>query len=213
MKLCEYAGCNNISKIIFSSSGGTIYGESSSEINYESNLERPINFYGYTKLLNEQALRLLSLKYSFQSISLRISNPYGPGQLSKSGQGFVAAAMSSLFSFKPLRIWGDGLTVRDFIYIDDVASAFISSVKYDGTNLIANISSSVGYSLLDICEAINKISSRELDIVFEPSRVFDVSKNVLSNIVAQNFLDWTPKVGMDLGLAETYSWWRGFNGN
>lgn len=208
LQLCEYAGKRGISKIIFCSSGGTIYGESISEINFETDLERPINFYGFSKLLNEQALRLLSFQYNFQSVALRLSNPFGPRQFAKEGQGFIAAAMSSLFENKQLKIWGDGRIVRDFIYIDDVVQAFISALNYEGGNIIANIGTSIGYSLLDVCSTITEVSGRSLDLAFESSRSVDVSRNVLSNRVARDLLFWQPQVDFKSGIFDTYVWWK-----
>lgn len=207
VQLCDFFTKSGVSKIIFSSSGGTVYGKSANEFNDEFDIERPQNFYGLTKLINEQALRVLSGLSGLQSIILRISNPYGPHQFSRRGQGFIAAAMETLFNKNELVIWGNGSIIRDFIYIDDVVDAFIACISSATNSQILNISSGVGSSLSKICSIIENVSQRKLNIVYRDTRQCDLDKNVLSNSLAFRNIGWHPRFSIEDGIANTYNWW------
>lgn len=204
-ELCQSEG---VRTLVFSSSGGTVYGIDSLAPLKEDAPTRPKNAYGVSKLMIEHYLRILASLRDIRTVSLRISNPYGPGQLATRGQGFVAAAMRHAYSGETLSIWGDGSTVRDFIYVDDLARAIAHAIAYSGDKHVMNIGSGVGQSLLEIIRKIETATGHPVRVVFESSRPIDVAHNVLDIGLSQQELGWSPSTSIDEGLALTAAWWK-----
>jgi UDP-glucose 4-epimerase len=203
-EICATAGCQ---QFIFASSGGTVYGSSALEQIPETHQCSPISSYGVSKLSIELYLAVLSRNTKMDTLSLRLSNPYGPEQIVKRNQGFVAAAMSAVFNDDILSIWGDGSVTRDYIYIDDVAEAFVAACIHEPITDTINIGSGIGVSLLELCKAINNSTNKLLSLKFEPARTVDIPRNVLSTQYAKNTLKWTSKIKLEEGLQLTAEWW------
>lgn len=208
VKAAEIAKSMGVKKFVFASSGGTVYGIDSDEPIKEVDQTRPRNAYGVSKLAIENYLLVLSHLFEIQTISLRISNPYGQYQKANHGQGFVAAAMSAAFKSQPLTIWGDGSVIRDFVYVDDVAEAFIKAHEYSGHSTCFNIGSGVGRSLLEIVELVEEKSGKKIKVEFSPGRKVDASKCILDINRASQLLNWSPKCGLAAGVTRTADWWR-----
>jgi UDP-glucose 4-epimerase len=206
--VAELCAASSVKRFVFASSGGTVYGATGSAPIDENVLPEPINSYGLAKLIAEHGLRLVERRTSMQTIALRISNPYGPGQRVKAGQGFIAAACQAVMGGGPLTIWGDGATIRDFVHINDVADAFVQSLCASAPPAVCNIGSGHGISLLDVCREIERLGSPEIAIDFQRGRSVDIPANVLAIDRAAQHLGWTPKIGFAAGLAETLDWWR-----
>jgi len=204
-ELCDAQGVGNF---IFSSSGGTVYGLDSTQPLRETDHTRPKNAYGVSKLAVENYLRVLSSLRSMRCLSLRISNPFGAGQIARRGQGFIAAAMEHAFTGEPLTIWGDGSTVRDFVHLPDVADALVRATRYKGGHAVINIGSGRGHSLLEIVSKVEATTGRKIDLKLEPDRPIDVLVNILDVSLAAQELDWRPAPTLDEGLAATARWWR-----
>ncbi len=205
---CEKVG---VGRFIFASSGGTVYGDSSKQPLAESCRTVPRNAYGASKLSIENYLRIIRLNKSMSTVSLRISNPYGEGQRALRNQGFIAAAMEALIFSKPMTIWGDGLVERDFIYVGDVARAFVLACMAESPPDVINIGFGQAHSLLNVMKHIENILGVSALIKFEPGRSIDVYKNVLDISLAQKSLGWRPKVSIVDGLSQTAAWWRDFS--
>jgi len=208
VRVAEICAGLGVQQFIFASSGGTVYGLSGQHPTSEDAPTFPTNAYGYTKLMVEHALRLIAGKTAMKSVVLRITNPYGPGQIVKQSQGFIAAAIGAVTSGAPLPIWGDGSTIRDFIYVGDVARAFAQALTYEGGYLAVNISSGEGASLLQICEELGRIAGRKVDTRFEPARRIDLPVSILSNELALKELAWAPETTLEDGLRMTLEWWQ-----
>ncbi|MEM9048132.1 MAG: NAD-dependent epimerase/dehydratase family protein [Pseudomonadota bacterium] len=203
-ELSQEAGVQNF---VFASSGGTVYGIDSPTPISEEATTRPRNAYGVSKLAIEHYLRLLRDLRGMRTLSLRISNPYGAGQNANSGQGFVAMAMRKAYGGEPMTIWGDGKTVRDFLYVRDLARAVVTACDYVGDATAMNLGSGLGYSLLEVAAMVEKATGRRLKLRFEPNRRIDVAKNVLDISLAFQELGWQPRVAIETGLAQTAEWW------
>lgn len=178
VKLCDWIK-DTEAKLIFLSSGGTVYGKQDRFPIKEDALPRPINHYGNVKLCIENALRVYHIQSDAKYLVVRISNPYGPGQDSAKGVGFIDAAVRRAIKGEPVEIWGDGSVVRDYIYIDDVCKVLarlgLEECAYD----TVNISSGKGISLREIVDIINEIVP--LEVVYKPSRTVDSDINYLDN--------------------------------
>ena len=167
-------------KVIFLSSGGTVYGIQEEQPIKESSLANPINHYGSVKLCIETVLKTFNKQSHSNMIIARISNPYGPGQDFNKGVGFIDAALKKTLNHEQIEIWGDGSVVRDYIYIEDVCEMIGSLINYDGNEEVFNVSSNQGISLNDV---ISKMKEYGLapDVVYKDARSVDVAKVVLDN--------------------------------
>lgn len=203
-RLCEFFAKKNVKKIIFASSGGTVYGDIQRNSFSESHQERPSSNYGITKFINEHVLRKINIETGIETIALRISNPYGPGQRVARAHGFITYALNSLIESKKFVIWGDGTIIRDFIYIDDLVEAFVRAIKAVGVTGNINISSGKGYSLNEIIGIIERVAERKLMISYENPRGFDLQSTVLDNKRALYLLGWAPKVKISEGIRRAY---------
>lgn len=209
--IAELCAAEGVRRFLFTSSGGTVYGLTDGRPVAEARLPDPIGTYGLSKLVAEQALRLVGRRTGLEVVSLRVSNPYGPEQQVKGGQGFVAAACRALVSSEPLVIWGDGSTIRDFVYVEDVAEAYAAALRPRTPPGVYNIGSGEGTSLLDLCRRLEAAAAGRLDIDFQTGRSVDIPTIVLSIAKAASDLGWRPKVGLDDGLMRTIAWWNGYS--
>lgn len=207
MRIAELAHQAGAGSFVFASSGGTVYGLDSPTAIPETAATQPRNAYGVSKLAIEHYLRVLRDLRGLRTLSLRLSNPYGIGQSASSGQGFVAMAMRRAFSGEPMAIWGDGHAVRDFVFVEDVADAFVRAAAYEGPLSVLNIGSGLGYSLLEVARLVETATGRRLQLRFEPNRPIDVKKNVLDIALAVTELGWQPQTPIEAGLAVTADWW------
>lgn len=167
-------------KLIFLSSGGTVYGDQKKQPIDETRLAVPINHYGTVKLCIENVMRTFNTQAHCNMLIARISNPYGPGQDYTKGVGFIDAAIKKALNGESIEVWGDGDTIRDYIYIDDVCDMIFTLSKYDGKEEIFNISSGKGLSLNEILREIRNLNLN-INVRYTPSRNVDVKSIVLDN--------------------------------
>ena len=206
IKLLEACRLNDVKKIIFVSSGGTIYGDADILPTPESYPEQPICAYGVSKLAIEKYLNLYEHLYGLKSIILRVSNPYGPYQFGEKKQGVIGTFISKSLAHEPIEIWGTGTVIRDYIYVEDVAQALMKAAIYTGDKRIFNIGSGKGVTLKDIINVISKSSGKEIVKIYKDSRVVDVQKSILDCSLAYEELNWSPKYNLDSGITKTLSW-------
>lgn len=204
-EIAQQAGCRSF---VFASSGGTVYGLDSPTAIPETAPTCPRSAYGVSKLAIEHYLRILRELRGFRTISLRISNPYGVGQNASNNQGFIAMAMRRLYAGETLQIWGDGQNVRDFIYVQDLAEAFVRAAEYMGEHHVINIGSGLGYTLSEIVQLVEKVAGRRLQTDYGAAKGYDVRKNVLDISLALRELGWAPRTSIEQGLRETALWWE-----
>ena len=195
-----------IKKLIFASSGGTVYGPPLRTPIDEDHPTNPTTSYGITKLMIEKYLLLEKLLHGLQPTILRVANPYGERQRVEHAQGVVAAFLKSALTGTPIEIWGDGTVTRDYLHIADVAAAFNSAVKYKGDDSVFNIGSGTGLTLNQLASILSTKLGKKLEVVYKPGRNFDVRSNVLSCKRAERELDWQPKISMEDGISRTLTW-------
>lgn len=198
-----------IKKLIFSSSGGTVYGQPIYTPIDEEHPTNPTTSYGITKLTIEKYLLLEKLLKGLKPIILRIANPYGERQRVEYAQGVVAAFLNCALSGQPIEIWGDGSVVRDYLHVDDVARAFAAALQHQGDSCVFNIGSGCGTSLNELVAILSGLLGRDLEVTHKPGRQFDVKSNVLCCRRAQEHLPWQPQISMTEGLRRTVDWLRG----
>lgn len=179
VKLCSYIQEMG-NKLIFLSSGGTVYGNQEIQPISEEAIPRPINHYGNLKLCIENTIRTFNYQLHKKMLIARISNPYGPGQDYHKGVGFIDAVLKRAINGERVEIWGDGNVVRDYIYIDDVCRMLYALVNYQGDQDIFNISSNTATSQNDVLQIIKKLLP-ELEVAYFPARSVDAHKIMLDN--------------------------------
>ena len=196
----------DLKKIIFASSGGTVYGIPQEIPIKESHPTDPISSYGITKLAIEKYLHLYWTLYGIEYCVLRISNAYGARQPITQTQGAIAAFLGKAVRKEEIIIWGDGSVLRDYVYASDIANAFLQAALYQGDLKVFNIGSGSGHSLNDIIGAIENIIHIPLRIKYLPRCSFDVPINVLYISRARSSLGWEPKVLLEEGILSAYKW-------
>ncbi len=179
VKLCSYIQERG-NKLIFLSSGGTVYGNQEIQPISEEAIPRPINHYGNLKLCIENTIRTFNYQLHKKMLIARISNPYGPGQDYHKGVGFIDAVLKRAINGERVEIWGDGNVVRDYIYIDDVCRMLYALVNYQGDQDVFNISSNTATSQNDVLQIIKKLLP-ELEVAYFPARSVDAHKIMLDN--------------------------------
>lgn len=192
-----------VKKVIFVSSGGTVYGKTLSIPIKEAAPTDPTCSYGITKLAIEKYLSLFELLHGLEFVAFRLANPFGEKQRS-GAQGAITAFMQRIATGQPIEIWGDGSIVRDYIYIDDVIDALIRGLQYKGQSRIFNVGSGEGRSLNEIIETLRLITGRAFEVAYTASRSLDVPRNVLDISLAKQELGWKPKTEWEDGLRKTW---------
>jgi len=204
MDACHETG---VRRFVFASSGGTVYGRADRTPMDEEHPERPLNSYGIVKLATEKYLSLYAMLGRLDPIVLRPANPFGPGQYPLGSQGAVAVALGCIRDQRPFQLWGDGSVVRDYLFIDDLARAFLAAVEApQGTPRVFNIGSGTGRSLSDILEACRRVTGRPLAVERLAGRPIDTPVNVLDCARARTHLGWAPSVSLEDGLERTWRW-------
>lgn len=210
LRLLDVAKDYGVRKVVFTSSGGTVYGVPTTIPIVESARTQPISAYGVGKLAIEKYLHLYKHLYGLDFLALRVANPYGPRQDFTKAQGLVASVMHRTLTGAPIEVWGDGEVVRDFIHVDDVAAALCAAATYQGSETVMNIGSGRGFSVLEVIADVADAAGVERPVItWRPGRPADVPINVLDIELAGRELGWRPEIDWRPGLIQTADWMRG----
>ena len=192
-------------RMLLLSSGGTVYGPPASAPYVESDAPSPSNKYGEYKLAEERIV----LDAIADSVVLRVSNAYGPGQRGARGQGVLAVWMRSLLAGEPIRIHGSGAVARDYVYVDDVAEAVAAAVGCERPPRVVNVGSGRATSLDELAATFAKVTGDvEVRIERLPSRGVDAPSTWLDVGLATSQLDWRAGVDLEEGLTAMWEWMR-----
>lgn len=191
-------------KFVYFSSGGTVYGNNSHEKFIETDLREPISYYGLSKQIIEDSILFEHRRGNLRYLIIRPSNPFGPGQSLNGVQGLVAVAIGKILAHEPIVIWGDGSSVRDYIYIDDLVNTTFELIHKEIENEILNIGSGIGYSINDILSCLKNIVGEKLNVKYETSRSVDVSSVVLDISKLQSFVQ-TNSTSIEEGIQMFYN--------
>lgn len=200
----EVAGC---SRLVYLSSGGTVYGDTDDAQVSEDAPTRPISSYGIVKHAIERFLLMYERTGNLKPTILRASNPYGARQGKLGLQGLVSTAISRIDSGLPLDIWGDGSAVRDYIYIDDLIELMLKAGLSAETG-IYNAGSGKGATVSEVISEVGKALGARADVRHGPARRFDVARVVLNVQRASRTFDWQPKTSLRDGVRATVDAWR-----
>jgi UDP-glucose 4-epimerase len=196
-------------RLLFLSSGGTLYGDRS-EPAHEDDPLRPRSYHAAGKIAAEYFIHAWADQYDGDAIILRPSNVYGPGQAPKRGFGIIATAFEHVLSDTPLTILGDGHSVRDFLYVEDLVDAIRKALdaRMPAGVHACNLSSGVALQLNELLDRIDRVTGKPLQRVLQPARAIDIRSIALDNTRARTLLDWSPTVALDDGLQRSWEWRR-----
>lgn len=207
--LIKIASEYNLKRFVLLSTGGAVYGNATYLPIDEFHLTNPVSPYGITKLSTEKYALLFHYLNQLPVIIIRPGNPYGPNQLGNLGQGFVASAMFALLNSKQVNIFGEFGTIRDYIFIDDLASGVVAALDKGVVGEVYNIGTGIGLNNREVLDAIVNLpiaSNYPLNLLITPLRPFDVAENVLSSAKLTYVSGWRPKVSFNEGLKITWAW-------
>ena len=189
-------------KVVFSSTGGAIYGECDGPAD-EDHARDPLAPYGVSKLAGEEYIAAYGRLYGSQHVSLRYANVYGPRQDPHGEAGVVAIFMNRLAEGGTPRIFGDGTQTRDYVYVGDVVDATLAAVAHAGG--VLNVGTGVETSVLHLYERIRRVTGIERDAEFAEPRPGELQRSVLDASRARQELGWEPQHSLDEGLAATWA--------
>lgn len=218
IELLEKARDNNVKKVVFLSSGGTVYGDYPHlELLNEDLNSYPLNHYGIMKLTIEKILLMFNQLHGMENVILRVANPYGPGQDPEKKIGAVSVFLDNILKRNSLTLYGDGSTVRDYIEVSDVCEAVLCAINYRPVKTLIhpvfNVGTGVGTSIIDIIRTIESLTGVTAEIKYEKMRGIDVSKNVLDPRRSREYLNFGYKINLAEGIKILLNKWASSDGN
>lgn len=165
VKIIEVCVKNRIKKFVYISSGGTVYGEGGMR---EDDVALPVSPYGISKLATERYLAYFKIKYGLVYIVYRLSNPYGPRQVTKHNQGAIPRFMHQISAGEPITMYGDGTSTRDYIFIEDASRLIAHTFSQDANHEIYNLGSGKQTSLMDIVSTLETVCGVKAKILHIP---------------------------------------------
>src|SRR3954468_7862400 len=202
-------------RIVFTSTGGVLYGDFNTPPNAEIYPKDPESPYAISKLSTEYYLAYYGRVHGLDAVAVRFGNVYGPRQDPHGEAGVVAIFCGRILSGRPLTIFGDGLQTRDYVYVGDVARAvWLAATKPlpDKGRLDArafNVGTGVGTPVLDIAKKLQQAARSDVPIEFAPHRPGEQQESFVNVDKAKAVLGWKPEVGLPDGLAKSYEWFAG----
>jgi UDP-glucose 4-epimerase len=205
VRLLEVMRSAGVRKMIYLSSGGTVYGVPQTDPVTENHPLNPISSYGIVKIAIENYLFMEQALHGLQPVVLRASNPYGPRQGHTGIQGLIGTHLWRLARKEQIEVWGDGSVVRDFLHVKDLAALCLRALQADITGIF-NAGSGEGASVAEVVEKICATVGGDVTPLYKPGRNFDVPRVVLDVTKAEAELGWQRQIPLEAGLAETWAW-------
>jgi UDP-glucose 4-epimerase len=197
-----------VRRLLYISSGGTVYGLPRTNPIDESHPTDPISSYGITKLAIEKYVSMYAEMSGIDYCLVRPSNVYGVGQRLHIGQGVIGVLADRALRGLPLEVWGTGESLRDYLYVEDFVTAIMALLGYRGAERVFNISSGRGHSVLDIIAALREQLGFMPEVSYKSARGFDVAVNVLDSTRLHAATGWSPRTGLKEGIGHTIEWIR-----
>ncbi len=199
---------HSVKKVIFSSTGGALYGEPDIVPAAEDHPVRPLSPYGTSKFCFEQYLGTFQRTFGLDYTVLRYANIYGPRQDFHAEEGRVVAIFAGrMLENKPVTIDGDGDQSRDMLHVGDVAVANIAALEKGGSGTF-HISTAVPVSVNDLFRKLTLLTGYRLEARYGPARKGDVYRIALDNQRAREVLGWQPAISLEEGLRSTVDYFR-----
>lgn len=193
-------------RLLFLSSGGTVYGVPTAVPLGEDSPQWPVSAYGVDKLALERTLHAHHHVHGLDYRIARVSNPFGPYQVPGRGQGVVAKMVDCARTGTPFPMMGDGGVIRDYFAVDDLSEALWRLARMEGPERVFNVGSGVGRSVKEMLTLVEQATGRRLTVAPLPPRPQDAPANILDISRARRVLGWQPAVPLEEGLRRTLAW-------
>lgn len=201
-------------RVVFTSTGGAIYGDLNTPPNIETYPKDPDSPYAISKLSAELYLAYYGRIHNMDSTAVRFSNVYGPRQDPHGEAGVVAIFCGRILANRELTVFGDGLQTRDYVYVGDVARAVHLAAtrplpergRVDSRAF--NIGTGKGTTVIEVARLLQKAAGTNVPVSFAAHRPGEQRASFLDVDKARHALGWTPKVTLEEGLAKTFAWFR-----
>jgi UDP-glucose 4-epimerase len=198
--------------VIFASTGGALYGEDAPVPTPETRPPEPLAPYGASKLAGEAYVATWGRLHAIPNVVLRLGNVYGPRQSPHGEAGVVAIFSDRLRRGKAPVVYGDGRQTRDYVYVGDIAAAFVLAAESQRA-LTYNVGSGRESSVLDLLEVLQGLADAAVEPVFAPLRSGELTHSALDSARLRQMLGWEPRVGLGEGLRMTYESYAATNSN
>ncbi len=201
-------------RVVFSSTGGVLYGDLTVPPSVETAAKDPDSPYGIAKLSVEHYLSYYARIHGTDTVALRFANVYGPGQDPHGEAGVVAIFCGRILDGQPMTIFGDGLQTRDYVYVRDVVRAtFMAATRplpspHRVDDRAFNIGTGVGTPVIDLATMLLRISGASVPVRYAPPRAGEPQHSFLDVKKAAEVLGWRPTTDLEVGLAESYRWFE-----
>jgi UDP-glucose 4-epimerase len=203
VRLFEAATERSVRKVVFVSSGGTVYGQAQHIPISEDHPTNPISPYGITKLAVEKYAFMFACTRDLPVVCVRPSNAFGEGQRSDGGQGFIAVAIAGVLAGREIPLFGPNGTTRDYIHVSDVASGILAALERGRCGTAYNIGTGEGRTNRQILGTLQGFAEKDCHRVLIrefPSRRYDVRENVLDSARLRTETGWRPVVPFEEGV-------------
>jgi UDP-glucose 4-epimerase len=208
IKLIQVLLKSNCKKFVFTSSGGTIFGEPTmiptAEEDYADEPESP---YGVAKKRLNELIKIMTKSANLNYSILNLSNVYGPRQDPYGEAGVVAIFAKKYLNNEEPTVYGDGEQTRDYIYVKDVVSALIKASLIEENHFL-NIGTGVETSVNDLVNSMKIQFNSQINPIYKPAREGELKRSVLNNTKAKEDLDWKAEYSLDRGMKEVFNWLR-----
>lgn len=193
----------DVKKVVFISSGGTVYGKEASCPLPENTPTNPISSYGVQKITIEKLLYLYNYMYGLDYRIIRLANPYGPYQRPNGVLGAVTTFTYKALKGEELQVYGDGSVIRDFIYIDDAIKAILNIVDGKNKHHTFNLGCGYGTSIKEVLNAIESVLGLKMNIIFKEGRAVDVPVNYLDISRYEKYYGKLNPISLEEGIKKT----------
>ena len=196
-------------RVLLVSSGGTVYGNACYLPIDESHPTNPVSPYGITKLAAEKYALLFHRLKGLPVVIVRPGNPYGPNQLGNLNQGFIGTAMFATLNRQRIAVFGETGTVRDYIYVEDLAEGLMAALEHGVPGETYNIGTGIGFNnqaVLSLLDSVVRPTGYSVERETLAERAFDVAANVLSSARLTYVSSWRPRTELASGLARSWAW-------
>lgn len=208
VQLLEICSRKKIGKIIYLSSAGTIYGTPTIVPIPESHDLNPLSSYGLSKLAIEKHLHYFYHHHGLDYVSVRLTNPYGPGQDFQTGLGAITNFIDKTLKGIPLEVWGDGSIRRDYIYIDDVVDALTKFATIKTSSKIFNLGTGHGLTINQLIAVLEGKFGKKIAVNYKEKRGIDVQDNTVDISLIKKELSWAPQFTIEQGLDKYLSYYK-----
>lgn len=206
VQLAHLAAEAGVRRLVFFSTGGSLYGQPEQLPVDENTAAVPVSIYGSSKLAAESQLRVLAQQGVFELSVLRPANVYGPHQDSEGEAGVIAIFIARMLSDEPVTIFGDGTQSRDYIYVDDVVDAAMMAAS--GPFATCVIGTGIGTTTQGVFDKLAELCRYQRAPMFASERPGDIAGIELDSSRALSVWGWKPRVNLDHGMATTVEWFR-----